>query len=107
MNDDARLGQSTRGASAPRRNGGNGSVAPDTDELMRSLERAGSAMGAYLRAQMHQSPYLTLGVAAVAGYVLGAGVPPRIAGVLVSMAGRQAIGDIVAGALGAGRASDA
>jgi hypothetical protein len=94
MMDDVRMDQTMRGATAARRTNG-ASASTDADELFRSLERASSAIRAYLRSQVICTPYLTLGVAALGGYVLGAGIPPRIAALLVSMAGRTALNQLV------------
>ena len=99
MMDDGRMGQTMRGATAPHRNTNGVPPSPDADELFHTLERSTAAIGAYLRAQVLCTPYLALGAAAVAGYVLGAGLPPRLAGLLVSMAGRSALGELIAGTL--------
>ena len=74
MMDDVRMDQTMRGATAARRTNG-ASASTDADELFQGLERASSAIGAYLRSQVICTPYLTLGVAALGGYVLGAGIP--------------------------------
>lgn len=100
MMDDARTDQSMRGATAPRR-GTNGHASPitDADEFFRSLDRARGAVTSYLRSQVVCTPYLALGGGFLAGYVLGAGIPPRIAAFLLSMAGRNVLNELISGTL--------
>jgi len=73
----------------------NGKAGPARDELVESLERCATAAKAYLRSQVQSTPYLALGGAAFAGYVLGAGVPPRLVGVLFSLVGRNAVAELL------------
>jgi len=48
-------------------------------ELIATAERILGETEAVLRSELARRPYLTLGVAAGAGYVLGGGVPSRVA----------------------------
>jgi hypothetical protein len=78
----------------------NGS-AVETDDLLRDLDRFAAETVTYLRSQVHRTPYAALGAAALAGFVLGRGVSPRLLGVLLSFAARGAVGELVANALSA------
>ena len=58
--------------------------------LASSLEEAYDEIEEYLREQMEQRPYATLGAAAGIGYILGGGLPSRLTGLLVSLGTRAA-----------------
>ncbi len=69
------------------------------------IEAAAADGVTWLREQVVQNPWPTIGAAAAAGWLLGGGLTPRLVGVLLTTAGRLAVTDVVSAALrGAARA---
>jgi hypothetical protein len=102
---------------APR--GGNGSAADrarpvgesvralqrDSRDLILALEQLAASAGDVLREQLDRRPVPTLGAGLLAGYVLGGGLSLRFARFLAATAGRATMAQLIAGSLGAGRAT--
>lgn len=84
---------------APHGRSGDGSVSE-------ALETSSRIVAAWLRRQMATNPYATLGAGAVAGYVLGGGLSPRVGSLVVRGATRAMLADM-AGAVVRGIADGA
>ena len=69
---------------------------PDLRAALASLESEATALAGLARRQMRERPYTTLGLGLAAGYVLGGGLTPRLAGALVATLGRAAVGGALA-----------
>ena len=63
----------------------------DAHELAAAVHDATDALEGYLKEQVHRQPYVTLGVAAGVGYVLGGGLRSRLTAVLLGAATRVAL----------------
>jgi len=60
----------------------------DVHALAAAVQDATDGLEAYLTEHVHRRPYLTLGVAAGVGYVLGGGLRSRLTAVLLGAATR-------------------
>jgi hypothetical protein len=76
-------------------------IGADADELYGDLSQASEEIRSFVASQIEQRPYLTLGVAAALGYVLGGGLP-RYAVSLVGAVGLRAALDRFLGSLTSG-----
>ena len=63
----------------------------DAHALAAAVQDAADDLERYLTEQVEQRPYITLGVAAGVGYVLGGGLRPRLTALLVGAATRLAM----------------
>jgi hypothetical protein len=63
----------------------------DAHALAAAVQDATSSLQGYLTAQVQSRPYVTLGVAAGVGYVLGGGLGSRLTGALLGVATRVAL----------------
>jgi hypothetical protein len=70
-------------------------VPMETSELQQRTEDAAN----YLRHQVQDAPYRTLGAVALAGYVLGGGLTPALVRLIALNAGRAMAGNLFAAAL--------
>lgn len=69
------------------------------DGTIDQIESAAADGVRWLRTQVLENPWPTIGAAAAAGWLLGGGLTPRLVGLLVTTAGRLAVTDVVAAAL--------
>jgi hypothetical protein len=63
------------------------------------IEAAAADGVAWLRNQVLENPWPTIGAAAATGWLLGGGLTPRLVGLLVATAGRLAMSDVVSAAI--------
>jgi hypothetical protein len=63
----------------------------DTHALVAAVQDATSGLEGYLTERMQSRPFVTLGVAAGVGYVLGGGLGPRLTAALLGAATRVAL----------------
>ncbi|RYF11556.1 MAG: hypothetical protein EOO40_03100 [Deltaproteobacteria bacterium] len=63
-------------------------VYDEATELGEALQAAAEDARAFVRLQATTRPYVTLGVAASAGFVLAGGLSPKVGAMLVKMGGR-------------------
>src|SRR5262245_8708264 len=88
----------TAGAGGERHNGGGmegASITRDTRDLIAAIEAFSSDLGAAVREQMEQRPYVTLGLGFLAGYVLGGGLSFKVGTLLLGAAGRAALASVL------------
>ena len=78
-----------------------------TDGTIDEIETAAADGVRWLRAQVLDNPWPTLGAAAAAGWLLGGGLTPRLVGLLITTAGRLAVTDVVSAALRGATHADA
>jgi hypothetical protein len=63
----------------------------ETEELISSLDAARVDVETALRSGLERRPYAVLGAAAAIGYIAGGGLPSRLTGILLAIAGRVGI----------------
>lgn len=63
----------------------------DAHSLAAAVQEATNGLEGYLTEHVHRRPYVTLGVAAGVGYVLGGGLRSRLTAVLLGAATRVAL----------------
>ena len=63
----------------------------DAQTLAAAVQEATDGLQGYLTERVHRRPYVTLGVAAGVGYVLGGGLRSRLTAVLLGAATRVAL----------------
>ena len=74
-------------------------VRAEATELASALTATVSELEGYLREELTQRPYATLGIAAGMGFVLGGGLASPIGRTLIRMAGRAALSRLVQSSL--------
>lgn len=81
----------------------------DTEAVFEDLRNLREELGAVLRERLQSQPYLTLGVTAGIGYVLGGGLPKGSPTLAMGLATRMAAGWLMreVGGAGLGSSSDA
>jgi hypothetical protein len=62
------------------------------------VERRSQDVAEFLRQEVLESPYRTLGMALIAGYVLAGGLTPRLMWLLMTTGGRAMAGNLVTAA---------
>lgn len=68
-------------------------------DIVAAIEDGSRAVTTSLREQLERRPWATIGVATAVGWVLGGGLTPRLAALLVATAGRATIDTLVAAAV--------
>lgn len=81
----------------------------DTEAVLEDLRNLRGELGAVLRERLQSQPYLTLGVTAGIGYVLGGGLPKGSPTLAMGLATRMAAGWLMreVGGVGLSSSSDA
>lgn len=92
------MAQSDSGAARSRRATQPRSIADPIREQLETVERSSGEAVRFVREQLHQRPYATLGAGFAAGFVLGGGLTLRLTGMLVAVAGRVAMATMVSSA---------
>ncbi len=71
----------------------------DVIDIVAAIEDGSRAVTSSLREQLERRPWATIGVATAVGWVLGGGLTPRLAALLVATAGRATLDTLVAAAV--------
>jgi hypothetical protein len=66
-------------------------VRGEARDLVDAVEATAVELEDFLRTELRQRPYLTLALAAGAGYILGGGLPTRVTGLLFTFGTRVAM----------------
>ena len=74
-----------------------GRLERDTTELLAAIERLTDDASSSLRDQVDRSPYTSLGLAFLGGYVLGGGLTFRLGTFVLAAAWRAALANLVTG----------
>lgn len=70
----------------------------DRDRTVEEIEAATADGVAWLRRQVRENPWQTIGTAVGAGFLLGGGLTPRLVGMLLTTTGRLMLADVVSAA---------
>lgn len=82
--------QSEPGGSAERLQGEFRRAREDTEAVVEDLRKLSAELGSLLRERLESHPYLTLGVSAGIGYVLGGGLPKGSPALAIGLTTRMA-----------------